>query len=77
MLSEEEDPDMLLPGVLAAERVEVSRQLLNYWRQSGKLRPVEYRDGRPLYRLRDVLEVEAATLRSSQSRRARRQPIAA
>jgi len=72
-----EDPDTLLPGVLAAARAEVSRQLLNYWRQTGKLRPAEVRDGRPLYRLGDVLEVERATLHSSQSRRTRGQPTAA
>ena len=64
------DPDAKLPAHLAAAMVGVSRQLINYWRTSGKLHPVAY-DGRsPLYRLRDVLHVERATRRSPHSHRA-------
>jgi len=54
-----EDYDALLPAPLAASRVGVSRQLLNYWRATGLLAPAEKRNGQPLYRLRDVLHAES------------------
>jgi DNA-binding transcriptional MerR regulator len=64
------DPDTKLPAHLAAAMVGVSRQLVNYWRTSGKLKPVD-RDGRrPLYRLGDILQVERSTRHSPQSHRA-------
>lgn len=64
-----EDHDVLIPGHLAAERVGVSRQLINYWRISGQLPVATWRDGRPLYRLGDVLAAERATRRSRFSSR--------
>jgi len=59
--------DALLTGAQAAKAAGVSKQLLNYWRTSGKL------DRQPCgrYRLGDVLTTEAAMRNSSQSRRAR------
>ena len=64
------DMNATLPAHLAARLVGVSRQLVNYWRSAGKLEPVGY-DGRsPLYRLGDVVRVEAEARRSPQSRRA-------
>lgn len=65
-----EDQQTLLPGHLAAARAGVSKQLLHYWRRAGRLPVAEYRDGRPLYRIRDVLEAERATRNSPHSRRA-------
>jgi DNA-binding transcriptional MerR regulator len=64
------DPDARLPAHLAARLVGVSRQLINYWRASGLIQPVGHRGRSPLYRLGDILRVEADTRRSSQSRRA-------
>jgi hypothetical protein len=64
------DPDARLPAHLAARLVGVSRQLINSWRASGRLQPVGRRGRSPLYRLGDILRVEADTRRSSQSRRA-------
>lgn len=62
--------EALLPASLAALRVGVSRQLFNYWRATGKIIPVAFgSDNRPLYRHRDILEVERATRRSPQSHR--------
>lgn len=62
--------DVLLPANLAAARVRVSRQLLNWWRRTGKLTPAAAdRTGRPLYRLGDVVQVERQTRRSPQSHR--------
>lgn len=63
------DPDAKLPAHLAAALVGVSRQLINYWRASGLIAPVGHRGRSPLYRLSDILAVEAETRRSSQSRR--------
>ncbi len=66
------DLDAHLPAHLAAMKVGVSRQLINWWRTAGKIQPVAM-DGRsPLYRLGDLLEVERATRRSNRSHR--RQP---
>lgn len=63
------DMDARLPAHLAAATVGVSRQLLNWWRRSGKLKPVGVRGRQPLYRLGDVFHVEAATRRSPRSHR--------
>lgn len=63
------DMDAKLPAHLAAATVGVSRQLVNYWRSAGKLQPVAHAGRSPLYRLGDVLKVEAATRRSANSRR--------
>jgi len=63
------DLDARLPAHLAAAMVGVSRQLVNYWRRTGLLQPVGARGRSPLYRLGDILQVEAATRRSTQSRR--------
>lgn len=63
------DLDAQLPAHLAAAMVGVSRQLINYWRSSGHLTPVDA-DGRsPLYRLGDLLAVERDMRRSPQSHR--------
>lgn len=71
------DFEAQLPAHLAAERVGVSRQLVNYWRRRGLLRPVGVQGRSPLYRLGDVFEVEAATRRTAQSHRQPRQMSAA
>lgn len=62
----------------AAKVAGVSKQLLNWWRTTGKLQPGQ--DGR--YRLGDVLRVESQTAANPQSSRhnparARRQPCPA
>jgi len=62
------DMDSLLPAHKAAEMCNVSKQLFNWWVRSGKLEPVDT-EGRPLYRLRDALNVEKQMRRSAQSRR--------
>lgn len=63
------DLDAKLPAHLAAAMVGVSRQLINYWRRSGRLEPVAV-DGRsPLYRLGDILDAERDMRRSPQSHR--------
>jgi predicted site-specific integrase-resolvase len=64
-----EDLDALLPGALAAKRAKVSRQLVHYWRTSGHLPVAEYRDGRPYYRVGDVLKAAAATRKTRRSSR--------
>ncbi len=65
--------DVRVPPWFAAQFAGVSRQLLNYWRTSGKITPGD--DG--LYRLGDVLEVEARTRRSPTSSRRPRKDWAA
>ena len=62
------DMDALLPAHMAAEKCNVSTQLFNWWVRTGKLKPVD-NEGRPLYRLRDALNVEKQMRRSGQSRR--------
>lgn len=59
--------DARLTGAQAALAVGVSRQLFNYWRDSGKL--LRGPDGR--YRYGDALAVEKATRRSALSSRGR------
>ena len=61
------DLDAKLPAHLAARLVGVSRQLINYWRASGKLTP----DEQKRYRLGDLLAVERDMRRSPQSHRSR------
>lgn len=63
------DPNARLSAHQAAELVGVSRQLVNWWRSSGKLKPITTKGRSPLYRLADVLETEAQTRRSPHSRR--------
>lgn len=63
------DLDAKLPAHLAAAMVGVSRQLINYWRTSGKLKPIDREGRQPLYRLGDLFEVEQETRRSPQSHR--------
>jgi DNA-binding transcriptional MerR regulator len=60
-----EDFDAILTAPMAAARVGVTRQLLNYWRSSGLLPVAERRAGRPLYRLGDLLKAEAEARRSA------------
>lgn len=64
------DMDARIPAHLAAATVGVSRQLLNWWRRSGKLKPVDNSGRQPLYRLGDVFHVEATTRNSPRSHRA-------
>lgn len=64
------DPDAKLPAHLAAQLVGVSRQLINYWRTAGILRPAARASRGYVYRLADVLEAERQTRRSPNSRRA-------
>lgn len=47
----------------------VCRHLIGMWKRLGKLAPVGQRGRSPLYRWRDVLQVEADTRRSGQSHR--------
>lgn len=63
------DLDAKLPAHLAAAQVGVSRQLVNWWRRSGKLKPAAKASRGYVYRLGDVLEVERDTRRSPNSRR--------
>ena len=53
----------------AAKYLGISRQLINYWRSSGKIRPVARTGRNVLYRLRDLAEVELAMRRSPMSHR--------
>lgn len=57
--------DVRLTATQAAAAVGVSKQVLNYWRSSGKLTPGP--DGR--YRYADILAAERATRRSGYSHR--------
>jgi hypothetical protein len=66
-----EDFDTKLTADLAAERVGVSKQLLNYWRATGKLPVVGRRGTQPLYRLGDVLIAESSARAVPRARRAR------
>jgi predicted site-specific integrase-resolvase len=66
-----EDFNSLLTPELAADRVGVSKQLLNYWRATGKLPVAERRNGQPLYRLGDVLAAESVARSVPRRRRAR------
>lgn len=68
MVTVYEDFDTLLPAPMAAARVSVSRQLINYWRSTGRL-PDSGTPGRPLYRLGDLLRAEAAARRDPRSHR--------
>jgi DNA-binding transcriptional MerR regulator len=61
--------DARLPAHQAARLVGVSRQLINYWRAKGKLKPVDRQGRASLYRLADVMAVESAMRNSPQSRR--------
>lgn len=64
------DPHALVTASLGAHRVCVSKQLVNYWRTTGKITPVATdKRGRALYRLRDIVRVERETRRSAQSHR--------
>lgn len=64
------DPNALVTASLGAHRVQVSRQLVNYWRITGKITPVATdKRGRALYRLRDIVRVERDTKQSAQSHR--------
>lgn len=63
--------DAHLPAYLAARQAGVSPQLLHWWRRSGLLEPIaQDKQGRPLYRVGDVLAVELRTRRSPKSHRA-------
>lgn len=59
------DLDALVTPSQAARAAGVSKQLFNWWRISGKVKPTEC--GR--YRLREVLNIEKQMRRSPQSHR--------
>jgi len=61
--------DAQVPASDAAWFLGISRQLLNYWRTSGKVQPVAHHGRRPLYRLADLVEVELTTRQSPRSHR--------
>lgn len=63
------DQDALLTVTQAASLAQVSKQLVNWWRTSGRLAGVKA-GGVWRYRLGDVLAVERDTRRSPQSHRA-------
>jgi len=53
----------------AAKYLGISRQLINYWRASGKVEPVGRKGRNVLYRLRDLVEVEREMRYSPMSHR--------
>jgi predicted site-specific integrase-resolvase len=53
----------------AAKYLGISRQLINYWRASGKVEPVGRKGRNVLYRLRDLVEVEREMRHSPMSHR--------
>lgn len=61
--------DALLTVTEAAALARVSKQLVNWWRTSGRIGATK-RKGVWHYRLGDVLKVEAETRRAPQSHRA-------
>jgi hypothetical protein len=61
--------DALLTVTEAAALARVSKQLVNWWRTSGRI-AAEQRNGVWRYRLGDVLKVESETRRKPQSHRA-------
>lgn len=64
------DPYALLPAFMLAEKLGVTKQLIYYWRKSGKLSPAaEGMDGRPLYRLLDGQRLEARMRNNPRSSR--------
>lgn len=66
----EMDLDRLLPATEAAMRANVSKQVFNYWRRAGKVKPAEFdKRGRALYRARDALKAERDARRSGRSHR--------
>ena len=66
------DLDAQVPAYLAAEQAEVSKQVFNYWRRKGYVKPVatDRRTGKPLYRVGDALAVDARISASPLSHRA-------
>lgn len=66
------NPDAQVLAADAAKYLGISRQLINYWRTSGKVQPVARKGRNVLYRLRDLVEVELTTRRSPLSHRAGR-----
>ncbi|GIM88881.1 hypothetical protein [Paractinoplanes toevensis] len=60
-----QNPDVRVPPWFAIKRFGITPQTFDYWRASGKITPDE--DG--TYRWGDLLEVEAATRNSPNSRR--------
>jgi hypothetical protein len=66
------DMDALLPGKMAAMLAGTSVQVIVNWRNRGYLQPAdEDAKGKPLYRVRDVLAVEAATAQRCEQRAGR------
>lgn len=64
------DPDTLLTGAQAGRAVNVTRQRVYDWVQSGRLTVADRTStGAPLYRLGDVWAAERATRRSRFSSR--------
>jgi len=71
------DEDALVTGAQAARAIGVSRHLIGMWKLTGKLAPAGRRGNSPLYRLRDVHDVDIAARESGHSHRKRRQRAAA
>lgn len=65
MLTQRLNPDARLTASQAALLAGVTKQLVNYWRVKGHLKPQA--DGR--YRVADVLSVEAKMRKAPQSTR--------
>lgn len=65
------DPERRVRLTEAALAARVSKQLVSSWVRRGLLKPEVGEDGRRRYRLGDVLDVNAATLRSGCSSRAK------
>lgn len=59
------DPNRLLTGSAAAYVANVSVQAIVNWRNRGKLPVAAWENGRPKYRLGDVVEVERATAKAA------------
>jgi predicted site-specific integrase-resolvase len=53
----------------AANYLGISRQLINYWRTTGKIQAIGRRGRHQIYRLADLVEVERLTRRTPQSHR--------
>lgn len=66
------DPNRLVFASEAAIAVRVSKQLVHSWVKRDLLKAVDEKDGRPRYRLGDVMAVEKATRESGCSSRAKR-----
>lgn len=63
------DLDAVLTASEAARVARVTKQLFNYWRAKGKIVSCGTHRSRPVYRLGDVVDVEAEMRGNSRSSR--------